>query len=346
MKQLLKHIRLILALAIIIPLCFGAIFAYSWIPDKSTNANAMQLSLSNLVPNIEQQFLLLPAIRQSEISDSFWFGKSQSNRQLAIDSFYIESNDIVYWEKGINRSNRIAKEELLYPDSIQKNIIRTNYILGSDKYGRDFLSRLVLGARVSLLAGFFAVIISLLIGLVLGLISGYFGSWIDRIIMWFINVLWSVPTLLLAIAITLSLGKGLWQVFLAIGLSMWVEIARMVRGSVMQEKEQTYAQALNSLGFSSFRILFRHILPNIFQPVIVICAANFATAILLEAGLSFLGIGATAPIPTWGNMIRDHYAYIVLDKAYLAVYPGLGIMLLVIAFMLLGNYLKDRWAIN
>ncbi len=344
MKKFRDHIRLILALFIIVPLCIGAVFAYQWIPDSSPHANEMQLSLSNLNPNSDQLFLLLDNKVKAQEEGSFWMGKSSSSKHIAIDSAITQDSQVFYWEVGIPKRQEIEAAKLFYPNDLDKSMEFKTYRLGSDKYGRDFLSRLVLGARVSLLAGFFAVTISLVVGLVLGLIAGFFGGWIDRSIMWFINVLWSVPTLLLAIAITLSLGKGLWQVFLAIGLSMWVEIARLVRGRVLQEREQEYVRALKSLGFSDFRILFKHVLPNIFQPVIVLCAANFATAILLESGLSFLGIGATAPMPTWGNMIRDHYAYIVLDKAYLAIYPGLGIMALVMAFMLLGNYLKDKWA--
>ncbi len=344
MKIIRKHIRLLVSLFLIVPMCLGAIFAYQWIPDASPNANDMQLSLSNLSPNSSQQFLLLKRFNGTDKKSSFWFGSESKVQKVAIDSAVIVPKGVKYWERGVSEAQIVLPDLLSQPKDIESNIVDLKYTLGSDKYGRDFLSRLMLGARVSLLAGFFAVAISLLVGLLLGLVAGFFGSWIDKSIMWFINVLWSVPTLLLAIAITLSLGKGLWQVFLAIGLSMWVEIARLVRGRVMQEREQEYVRALKSLGFSDLRILFKHVLPNIFQPVIVLCAANFATAILLESGLSFLGIGATAPIPTWGNMIRDHYAYIVLDKAYLAIYPGLGIMFLVVAFMLLGNYLKDRWA--
>ncbi len=345
MIKKLKYIRLIVSLLLIVPLSLGAIFAYQWIPDSSPHANEMQLALSNLRPNSDQEFILIKKANGNLMTSSFWFGKESLIKKVAIDSVrFSGTSPIIYWESGSMEGTNIEYKDLAYPSVVKENIVDNTYYLGTDKYGRDFLSRLILGARVSLMAGFFAVIISLLVGLVLGLIAGFFGSWIDKTIMWFINVLWSVPTLLLAIAITLSLGKGLWQVFLAIGLSMWVEIARLVRGRVMQEREQEYVRALKSLGFSDFRILFKHVLPNIFQPVIVLCAANFATAILLESGLSFLGIGAAAPTPTWGNMIRDHYAYIVLDKAYLAIYPGLGIMILVVAFMLLGNYLKDKWA--
>ena len=208
------------------------------------------------------------------------------------------------------------------------------------KYGRDLLSRILVGARISFSIGFVAVFISLLIGVLLGSIAGYFGGKWDTLIMWLINVTWSIPTLLLVIAITLALGKGFWQVFIAVGLTMWVEVARVVRGQVMSVKEMQYVTAAEALGFSDFRIISKHILPNILAPVIVISAANFAAAILIESGLSFLGIGAQPPMSSWGAMIKDHYNYIILGKPYLALIPGLCIMSLVMSFMLIGNTLR------
>ena len=134
---------------------------------------------------------------------------------------------------------------------------------------------------------------------------------------------------------------GFWQVFVAVGLTMWVEVARVVRGQILSVREKEYVEAGKVLGFSSFRIIFRHILPNVLSPVIVISAANFASAILIEAGLSFLGIGVQPPMPSWGSMIKENYAYIILDSAYLAIFPGMAIMFMVLAFMLIGNGLRD-----
>jgi peptide/nickel transport system permease protein len=175
----------------------------------------------------------------------------------------------------------------------------------------------------------------------MGAIAGYFGGKVDTFIMWVINVTWSIPTLLLVIAITLALGKGFWQVFIAVGLTMWVEVARVVRGQVMSVKQMQYVNAAKALGFNNFRIITKHILPNSMAPVIIISAANFAAAILIESGLSFLGIGAQPPMPSWGGIIKDHYSYIILGKPYLAIIPGLAIMSLVTAFMLIGNALRD-----
>jgi len=223
----------------------------------------------------------------------------------------------------------------------QKHLLKKTFWLGTDKFGRDLLSRIMGGTIVSLGVGLISVLISLVIGITLGAVSGFFRGWVDEAIMWLINVMWSVPTLLLVMAITLALGKGFTQVYIAVGLTMWVEVARVVRGQVLSLREQEFVEAGKALGFRTPRIITRHILPNVMAPVIVISAANFATAILIEAGLSFLGIGAQIPMPSWGQMIKEHYSYITTDLAYLAVLPGICIMILVLAFMLLGNGLRD-----
>lgn len=224
---------------------------------------------------------------------------------------------------------------------VKRNIVTKKYLLGTDLLGRDLLSRLLIGTRISLGVGLVAVSISIFIGILLGALAGYFGGKTDNAIMWLINVVWSIPTLLLVIAITLVLGKGVTQVFIAVGLTMWVDVARVVRGQTLSIREKEFVEAGRALGFNNARIIFRHILPNILAPVIVMAAGNFASAILTEAGLSFLGIGAQPPIPSWGEMINAHRGYILMDKAYLAFVPGVAIMILVLSFMLVGNGLRD-----
>jgi peptide/nickel transport system permease protein len=220
-------------------------------------------------------------------------------------------------------------------------VVHRKFLLGTDKYGRDILSRLIIGTRVSLSVGLITVLISLTVGILLGAIAGYFRGRADDLIMWLINVIWSIPTLLLVFAITLLLGKGFWQVFVAVGLTMWVSVARLVRGQVMVTKELQYVEAGRVLGFSNLRIIARHILPNILGPILVIAASNFASAIVIEAGLSFLGVGVQPPQPSWGLMIKENYNFIITQNPMLALAPGFAIMILVLAFNLLGNGLRD-----
>lgn len=240
--------------------------------------------------------------------------------------------------KGNERVESIRQLKEVVKDD---HLIERTYWLGTDRFGRDMLSRLLLGTRVSLSVGFIAVFISLVIGIFIGALGGYFRGMIDNFVMWLINVVWSIPALLLVIALTMVIGEGLWQVFLAVGLTMWVEIARIVRGQIISIREKEFIEAANALGYNNFRIISRHILPNVLSPVIVIAAVNFATAILLEAGLSFLGVGVQPPVPSWGVMINDHFGYVVVGAAYLAVIPGLAIIIMVLAFNLLGNGLRD-----
>lgn len=211
------------------------------------------------------------------------------------------------------------------------------FLLGTDRFGRDYLSRVVAGSGLSLAVGLVAVLLSLLIGIPLGAYAGYLGGSFDAAVSWLLQVVWSIPTLLLVLALTLAFGKGFEQVFLAIGLSMWVEVARVVRGQVIALRHVEWVEAGRVLGLSTPRIVFLHILPNLAGPIAVIASANFAAAILIEAGLSFMGVGAQIPMPSWGNLIRDHYGAILTGHAHLALIPGACIVSLVLAFNALSN---------
>ena len=323
---------------------FIAVFCYLLSSDNTSNANQMNLEIHSKKPGFTIQMLTIPSEEKKQSFFNFIVnGKNTQNTEIPIESYTINDKEIevVLFSESKNTAKTRSYPLSRFDKNISQYISTKKYYFGTDKYGRDFLSRMLIGTRISYFIGFIAVFISLIIGISIGAIAGYYEGKIDTFIMWLINITWSIPTLLLVIAITLALGKGYWQVFIAVGLTMWVEVARVVRGQILSAKQQQYVEAAKVLGFSDFRIIFKHILPNIMAPVIVISAANFAAAILIESGLSFLGIGAQPPTPSWGAMIRDHYSYIILGKAYLAVIPGLAIMSLVLAFMLIGNALRD-----
>ena len=357
-----------------------AIAGYWVTPDKTPMVNEQNLLLATLKPGSAVQVLKVcknQDIPRRNIFYRLLYGQENRYQDVAFSNIRFSADSVIITEFSKDASGLELKfhlADVAYPlndqpqvlkngrqlhfitregkivdfsiatlreQVIEKHVTNKTFWLGTDRYGRDVLSQLVIGTRISLSVGFISVAISLLIGIFLGAIAGYFGGAIDALISWFINVVWAVPTLLLVIAITFALGKGFWQVFVAVGLTMWVEVARVVRGQFMSLREKEFTEAARALGYRDFRIIFRHILPNAMAPVIVISAANFASAILLEAGLSFLGIGVQPPMPSWGSMIKENYPYIILDYAYLAFLPGIAIMIMVLAFMLVGNGLRD-----
>ena len=318
----------------------------------------MIIELGAKQPGFKKQLLYIPA-KNNQAHNNFieWFAGTQSSYLYSpINSYRFAGNSLIihhYIDDGLEDSLSYPLASLLPADLlnaplatqktyISQNLIKTcTFYLGTDRYGRDILSRLIVGSRVTLAVGMVAVLLSLTIGIVLGSIAGYFGGLTDKIVMWLINILYAIPTLLLVFAITLTIGKGFWEIFIAIGLSMWVGAARLIRGQVIVLREMEYITAAKALGLGDMRIIFRHILPNIAGPLMVIAASNFAAAILIEAGLSFLGFGVQPPHPSWGLMIKEHYNFLLTNRPLLALIPGIAIMLLVYAFNILGNALRD-----
>jgi peptide/nickel transport system permease protein len=314
------------------------ILGYSITPDSSVDANQIMPEWASLSPGTQVKY-----VEKNRIAPRAFFywltGDDGLGELISVsdgDKTSLKNNSITFF----NDKTGLVKTVLL--DSIEGRKIQSRkFILGTDRFGRDIYSRLVIGTRVSLSIGFLSMMISLIIGVFIGLISGYFGGKIDLVLTWLITVFWSVPTLLIALGLSFFLGKGYFQVLLATGLSSWVEVARVVRGQTMQMKNREFILSAKITGFSSFYIMFKHILPNLKGSLSVLATTNFAAAILLEAGLGFLGLGVAPPTPSWGIMVKENLGYLVLDQAYLAIIPGLAIMILVMAFNLMSMGFKD-----
>jgi peptide/nickel transport system permease protein len=328
-------------LVLIVIAIFIAVFGYFLAPDSSPYANRIILEIGGEKPGYTQSFLLVKkeTAHQTNFLERLVAGKEDQYDHIPVASWRQTTDSVIaekFIDEGVSEPIAYSKKQLA-----PQPVVEQTFYVGTDKYGRDILSRLIIGTRVSLSVGLITVLISLTVGITLGAIAGYYKGTVDEVIMWLINVIWSIPTLLLVFAMTLLLGKGFWQVFIAVGLTMWVNVARLVRGQVLAAKELQYVEAGKVLGFSNFRIISRHIMPNILGPILVISAANFASAIVIEAGLSFLGVGVQPPQPSWGLMIKENYNFIITQNPMLALAPGFAIMLLVLAFNLLGNGLRD-----
>jgi peptide/nickel transport system permease protein len=345
-QLMLQHKSMSIGVTIITIALLIAIFASVLAPDNSTNANRMLPEIGSKPPGFSIQLLKLPLHKTNEKTSGFinglkFFlnGKTDRFNYIPITA-YTTRNGQLYAQKYVGDG---VEQPIQFPlnQLPQQFITKATFYLGTDTFGRDILSRLLIGTRISLAVGLIAVVFSLTIGILLGLMAGYFGGKTDAAIMWLINVIWSIPTILLVFAVTLVLGKGFWQVFIAVGLTMWVNVAGMVRGQTMAVKQLDYITAAKVLGYSNSRILLEHVLPNIAAPVMVIAANNFAGAIVIEAGLSFSGIGIQPPQPSWGLMMKENYNFIITHQPALALAPGIAIMLLVVGFNLLGNGLSD-----
>lgn len=310
------------ALCYILIISIIAVLGYLITPDSTPYANRQCLEIAMKKPGYQVTMVQIPfnpPVEKVNWFQKMLFGQPAVTQDIPIE-FYHQKTNCPHTDK--------------------------RFLLGTDRYGRDILSQLIIGTRVSLSVGLISVFIALIIGILIGAIAGYYRGWIDDFLMWFINVIWSIPTVLLVIAISFALGKGFWQIFIAIGLTMWVDVARVVRGQFIGLREKEFVEAGKALGFNDYRIMVKHILPNTIGTLMVITASNFSSAILIEAGLSFLGLGVQAPMPSWGMMIKENYACIVLYQAYLALVPGIAIMLLVLAFMIVGSSLRNAFDVR
>jgi peptide/nickel transport system permease protein len=297
--------------------------------------------LASMDPNRQiLEYVLKPTGFRGNVLMKKAVGSTYQDEPIVIQSYRLDGDTVRYVDL-LGHEYAIARGALVdggESDWHQQPF----YILGTDKFGRDQLSRLLHGARISLFVGLCAEVLSLLIGVTLGAFAGYFRHAADSIVMYFANVVWSFPFILLVIAFSLVLGQGIWQSFVAIGVASWVDVCRIVRGQFFSLRETEYVEATRAVGFGSTRTIFRHMLPNAVGPITVIATAGFASAIIAEASLSFLGLGVQPPQSSWGQMIHDGYGYIAAGKDWgLTIYPSIAIALAVFGFNMLGDGLRD-----
>lgn len=382
-RRFCKNTPALASLFIISSAFLVSVLAYLLAPDNSPNANAQFPEFALCPPGTRGNFLVFPADSrvQQHFLDKIAHGDSNKGRYVPVlpETVALCGDSVCWLRPGSPAASGSAHLiELFFPgaDSItvsadscsflngtgervsvskavltsmfrSETLFRSSvFPLGADKYGRCIYSRILLGFRVSLFVGLLAVFVSLTVGLTLGLAGGYFGGRTDDLVMLLVNTVWSVPTLLLVFAVVLALGRGISVIFLAVGLTMWVDVARIVRGQTMTIRAQPFVEAARSMGMGHFRIIVHHILPNLVGPVMVVAAGNFATSILVESGLSYLGFGVQPPAPSWGGMLSENYGYAIGGKPLLALAPALAIAIAVLAFNLLGNGLRDAFDVK
>lgn len=362
-QRLLRNLPAMLGLGFIVLCTLVAVLGYWVLPDNSPSANNGLVQLQKEAPGFSATILRLPrpdAVRDARDNPlrTWWQGRAPRFREVAIGSYQIVGDSLI--TQPYQNHSALADQRQAYAlrevagqsgsaaelaPLARRNIIERTYWLGTDKAGRDELSRLLLGTRISLGIGLVAVLISVLLGMLVGAVAGYVGGWLDSLLLGLMTVVWSIPGIMLVIAISLALdSKGVWTSFVAVGLTMWVDVARVVRGQMLSLRSATFVEAGRVLGLPQRRLIAHHLLPNMTGPLIVLATSNFAAAILLEAGLSFLGLGVQPPAPSWGLMVNEGFQLLGTRAGlWLTLLPGLAISLLVLSFNLLGNGLRDAY---
>ncbi len=366
-RKLQRNTPAVIGLFIIALSVLVAVLGYTITPDSTPDVNEQNPTIALKPPGFSIGILSVRKKRNIPSTNFFtklMYGAPSAFENIPFNTINSSENQVVIekyaGENPVTHVHLKGKMQTLLPEDVvgeknstanfdineaekklSKQIITKKFWLGTDNFGRDNLSRLILGVRISLFVGLIAVIISLTLGVFLGALAGYSGGRTDSLIMLLINTVWSIPTILLVFAIVLALGRGIGVIFLAVGLTMWVDVARLVRGQVLSLKQISFIEAAKSMGYGTSRIIGRHILPNILGPVMVLAASNFATAILIESGLSLIGFGIQPPTPSWGTMLNENYGYAIGGKVFLALIPASAIVVLVLAFNLVGNGFRD-----
>lgn len=300
-----------------------------FLPDNSENAN--------------RQHVQLPLLRSGASYDFLVISTSTSEDYIPVKDLQIRDGNY-HAQQIINKKGETT--DMTRKVSQEVSVVHKTFWLGTDILGRDLFSRLILGIKISLFIGFFAVVVSCIIGVFVGITAGYYGGWVDNILMTFINSMWSIPTILLVFALVLAIGRGVENIILAIGLTMWIDIARLVRGMTKSLKEKDYVLATKALSYGDWRVLSKHIFPNTIDPLIVQATANFATAILVEAGISYLGFGIRPPAPSVGILLSENYAYILGGHIIKSLAPAIVIIVMVLSLNIIGTALRDYLSVD
>jgi len=314
----------------------AALTASLWLPDKTPDANLQHNELPRLKPGTSVDFFAELGSLESQHVVGIPLADTLPNYGFVADSFWYAPRlgsivTLAYTESGTNAVQKKPKVELR-ETYLQQSIHTQTFWLGTDPLGRDVFSRLILGARVSLGVGILGAVLSLVIGLLVGLMAGYLGGGIDQFLTAIMSLIWSLPAVLLTVALSFAFGKGFLPMTLAIALALWVDLARVVRGQVQSLKQREFVLGAKVLGASTNRILLLHITPHLGRILLILSCANFSTAILLEAGLSFLGMGISAPTPSWGGMIFEGYSHLMVPGSrWIALGPGLMLILQLIS---------------
>lgn len=334
-------------------LAWGALLGSAWLGLGAIRAIRESGSLDDwvalatlaigilLVWGWAQRDLVLGGRRKAEVGDSQW---RIAGRHLRRDPLALAGAAVMV---ALYLIAVLAPFLAPYDPIAQGDIVATGFLspswehwFGTDRFGRDVLTRMVYGARISLTIGFIAVAISILLGTLIGAVAGYFGGMIDGLLMRFTDMVLAFPRLILLIMIVALFGASIPLIIIVLGLTQWPSSARLVRGEVLSLREREFIQAARALGFGSSRIVLRHLIPNVLAPVIVAATLGIGNTIVLEAGLSFLGLGVQPPTPSWGNMVADGGQNLI-SAWWVATFPGLAIVVSVLAFNLLGDGLRD-----
>ncbi len=348
-QRLRRNVGAMLGLIVIATATLVALLGYAIMPDSSPNANASIPALQKQPPGFTVPVVRVKRPDVPAAPGGLWFllrGREAAFRLVPTARLEPVGLDSVQLVPPASLGLPAGSGEIIAAgELVEGSAPPHTFVLGTDRAGRDVLSRLLLGTRISLGIGLVAALLSLVVGAAVGAVGGYFGGWPDRAARFLMTVVWSIPGVMLVVAISLAVGsKDVWVTFVAVGLTMWVDVARVVRGQMLSLKEKPFVDAQRVLGIPTLRLVVRHLLPNMLGPLIVVTTANFASAILLEAGLSFLGLGVQPPAPSWGLMVSEGFQLLGTRAGFwLTLWPSLAISALVFAFNLLGNGLRDAF---